>query len=447
MISECLDKEAENCVLSMFLKGNEKVNAKISLFNKDYFTGLNRVFFDLGRKILEDNLIPDELVLDDYIRKTLNPVPDTYKGLMQLVELNGLTATTANFDFYADRIKNAWEKREMKALGQRILEGIDKGEQSLEDLRAQIVSDSVKIDTDSMSACMSMSEAIRLLSSDIEQKARPDYMKEGLDIGFPTIDEMTDGFQKGSLNLVGARPSHGKTALALSMFRNVINKGIPAGFISLEMPVLQLMYRLLAMESGITKGRIFKRLFTQEMLEKMNVKMSALFEKNAFFVDSPNAYLHDVEASARMLVLCKGAKILFIDYAGLISMSSEYARLPEYERASLISKRMKTLARSLNVPVVLLVQLNRDAQGKPATMANIRGSGSYEQDADTIILIQREEKDSGDGDIYGEGGTKRESFFLDLNKNRNGATCSRIPVIFDKKLTLFYEAKKTEGEA
>jgi replicative DNA helicase len=248
---------------------------------------------------------------------------------------------------------------------------------------------------------------------------RKDSKKEytGLPTRFTELDAMLSGLQKSEMIVIGARPSMGKTALALSMLDNIVggSDSPKAGFFSLEMSEIMLMERLIAARARIESTRI-KRPST--LLSKewgaLNDAAAFFFEAPIWFEDTPNISLGTLRSEARRMKAKEDIDVLFIDYLGLITV--EERNLPRHEQMSLVSRSLKGLARELEIPVVVLSQLRRDAEGNEPNLADIRESGSIEQDADVVMFLHRKraheaESESDDGIIETQ---------LIVAKNRNG---------------------------
>ena len=200
---------------------------------------------------------------------------------------------------------------------------------------------------------------------------------------------MTSGFQDSELIIIGARPSMGKTAMALSMIQNIaIKEKIPAALFSLEMSDKQIMQRLLAAQGRIPSQKIRTGLLTMQELQRMQDAAGVIYDAPLYIVDTPNMKLLDLRALARRMKIQCGIKIIFIDYITLIK--SENTLVPRHEQIAEISRSLKSLARELNIPVVALSQVRRDAEGQEPTLADLRESGSIEQDADVVMFIHRE---------------------------------------------------------
>ena len=241
----------------------------------------------------------------------------------------------------------------------------------------------------------------------------------GVPTGFARLDTMTSGFQKSELIIIGARPSIGKTALALSMMQHIaVDRHIPCGFFSLEMPYESIGMRILSQEARVSMQKIRAGTIRLDDVKKIQDAAGRWFEAPLYTVDTPNMRLLDLRAMARRMVVNQKVEIIFIDYIGLISTEDPTA--PVFEQMSLVSKSLKALARELEIPIVALCQVSRDAEGNEPNLAQLRGSGSIEQDADVVMFLHRDRlKDE----------TPIQEAKLILAKQRNGAT-GDIPIMF-----------------
>ena len=255
----------------------------------------------------------------------------------------------------------------------------------------------------------------------------------GIPSGFAKLDTYTSGFQDSELIIIGARPSIGKTALALSMIQNIAcEKRIPCGFFSLEMPYESIGMRLLAQEARVPMQKIRSGMLRVEAIKKVQDAAGRWFEAPLYVVDTPNMRLLELRAMARRMVTNQHVKIIFIDYIGLIT--TEDNKKEQWEQVSEISKSLKALARELQIPIVALCQVARSAEGEEPNLAQLRGSGSIEQDADVVMFLHRDrlknEVEAQEGKII-------------LAKQRNGAT-GDIPIMFIPAYSKF--ETKADGE-
>ena len=242
---------------------------------------------------------------------------------------------------------------------------------------------------------------------------------------------MTSGFQPSELIIIGARPAIGKTALALSMMTHIaMERKISCGFFSLEMPYESIGMRLLSMTSHVDMSRIRAGWLKQPEVVDILKSAGLWFESPLYTVDTPNMRLLELRSMARRMVTNHQVKIIFIDYIGLIT--TENAAAPVYEQVSEISKSLKALARELHIPIVALCQVARDAEGHEPNLAQLRGSGSIEQDADVVMFIDRDRKRDESLSI--------QPAKIILAKQRNGPT-GDIDIMFIPSTSTFVNKK------
>ena len=207
----------------------------------------------------------------------------------------------------------------------------------------------------------------------------------------------------------------GKTALALSMIQHIaIQKNIPTGFFSLEMSYTQIGQRLISQVARISGSKIRSGMLTTADFQRLQNAAGLCYDAPLVVADTPNMKMLDLRAMARKMKQQYQVKIIFIDYIGLITSENFSSNTPRHEQVSEISRSLKSLARELNIPIVALCQVSRDSEGKEPTLANLRDSGSIEQDADVVMFIHRERKatdDDGNGAIDAK---------ILLAKQRNG---------------------------
>lgn len=274
-----------------------------------------------------------------------------------------------------------------------------------------------------------MQEVVWSTTQIIERQYKDHSSFSGIASGFRDLDTMTSGFQNSELTIIGARPSMGKTALALSMMVNIaIENKIPAGFFSLEMSFQQIGQRLLSQVAHVQSHKMRSGFMKKSEMQAIHDAAGLIFDSPLYIVDTPNMQLLDLRAMARRMVQTKDVKIIFIDYIGLISTQNSNA--PVYEQVSEISKSLKGLARELNIPLVVLCQVARDAEGNEPNLAQLRGSGSIEQDADVVMFIHRDRQKQGE-----EANPVQEAKLI-VAKQRNGPI-GDVPLYFLGDYTRF----------
>lgn len=255
----------------------------------------------------------------------------------------------------------------------------------------------------------------------------------GVPSGFTDLDNLTAGFQNDDLVVIGARPSMGKTALALNIaFYAAYEKQVPVGFFSLEMSKEQLVRRLLSSVGMIDASHLRRAFLTGEEWQKLQEAASYLMECPIYIDDTPAATVLEVRSKARRLRAEGKLGLVILDYLQLMRGRSD-AQSREQEISD-ISRSLKALAKELHVPVIALSQLSRKVeerkQEKIPELADLRESGAIEQDADVIIFIYRDE-------VYtGEDSKEKGIARIYLKKQRNGPT-GDFKLFFDKPYTLF----------
>ena len=252
----------------------------------------------------------------------------------------------------------------------------------------------------------------------------------GIASGYKKLDLMTSGFQKGDLIVLAARPSMGKTALALSLANHAANSGGTVGFFSLEMAAEQLTLRLLSAESNIAHHNIRNATITSdEWIELTNVA-AHLANTKLFIDDTAMVSIMDVRAKARKLKIEHNLQFLVIDYLQLLHTTKKHEN--RHQEVSEISRSLKALAKELGIPIVALSQLSRAVDSrvdKRPLLSDLRESGAIEQDADLIMFLYR--------DIVYNQDTENPSIAeLIIGKQRNGPT-GTVYLNFVKELTRF----------
>ena len=246
----------------------------------------------------------------------------------------------------------------------------------------------------------------------------------GVPSGFASIDRVTQGWQKSDLIILAARPSVGKTAFSLNLARNAaVDYNMPVAFFSLEMSADQLGKRLITTESGLPGEKIKGGVKLEDYeWAQLELKLKALSKAPLYIDDTPGIPVMEFRAKAKRLVKQKGVRLIVVDYLQLMQGPSELRGMREQEVAA-ISRTLKATAKELNVPIIALSQLSRNAvqrtggMGKPQ-LSDLRESGSIEQDADMVIFIHRP-------DFVGmsEDPADREKAYIVIAKHRNGEVC------------------------
>lgn len=249
--------------------------------------------------------------------------------------------------------------------------------------------------------------------------------------GFEELDHLLEGWQPGHLVLLAARPAMGKSALALNIADNVARKGIPAMFISLEMTRAELSTRLISARSGLGLSELRRRNLSTNDWAKIEpaVESIQLADLPLFIEDRPALVLSELITEVRRLVDAAGVRLVVIDYIQLIRLGGR--QLDRYQEVTEVSRSLKIAAMDLGITIVALAQLNRGLEArkdKRPGLADLRESGSLEQDADSVIMLYRD-------NIYNDMTPEDEAEAI-VRKNRHGRT-GTAHLSWNGKQTLF----------
>lgn len=263
----------------------------------------------------------------------------------------------------------------------------------------------------------------------------------GIKMGLSTFDHITGGAKGGQLIVIGARPGVGKSAMINLWSTNAAKEGETVGIINLEMKDIKSFARMVSMDSDIDYWRIIDgKIREDEIKERMMKHLLSLANMPMYFSSSTDVNILDIRAKSIQLHKKNNLGILFIDYLQLIE-SSGNKNLNREQQVAQMSRGCKLLANELDIPIVLLAQLNRESlksADKRPHLSNLRESGSIEQDADIVILLHRDIDDDG---MMEEG--REEEAFMKIAKHRDGKTTGWIPIGYEGAKMKFYEGSKT----
>ena len=289
-----------------------------------------------------------------------------------------------------------------------------------------------------------MNEVARKVLDETTKNATKNSEIIGLDTGFVGLNKITQGFQDGALIILAARPAMGKSAFALNLAYNVasLNKGGQArvAVFNLEMSDEQLVERMIAAKSQIKLKSIKSGKIQQSEWIRFNTAVNDLSELNIYFDDASDTSIQSIRSKCRKLKSEEGLDMIVIDYLQLIASDRQSAGASEFGKVTKISRSLKLLARELELPVIALSQLSRSVEqreDKHPGMADLRSSGSIEQDADIVMFLYRD-------DYYNKASERKGEADLIVAKNRSGSTTEAdgIPFMFQGEYQKFREKKE-----
>jgi replicative DNA helicase len=387
------------------------------------------------------------------------------KGLLEdiggreyLVRLAEAVPSAANAVHYARIVaEKARLRRLIDAAGQILYDAFHTGELGPEGVRETIDKAERLIFDVAEDASTKTAESLKELLHETFEilDANDGRAITGLSSGYFALDELTAGFQAGEMIIIAARPSMGKTALALNLAEQIALGGGPSGgrspvaFFSLEMSRQTVAQRLLCAHSGVDANKLRRNQLSEDDYERLMRSSGVLSEAPLYIDDTPGMTIMQLRARARRLAAQHGARCIVVDYLQLLTAPGAGRESRQVE-VSTISRGIKALARELNVPVICLSQLNRGAEqreGHRPRMSDLRESGSIEQDADVICLLHREEYyHIQNPEWIEENPDKRGLAELILAKQRNGPT-GTVELTWDNRVTRFRNHEGFGGSA
>jgi replicative DNA helicase len=346
-------------------------------------------------------------------------------GDFYLISLTQKVSSSAHIEFHARIILQKFIQRSLIKISSEIIEEsydesvdvfdlLDNAESKLYDITLGNVKKSTETAQD----------LVIQAKKKIEEIANKEGLS-GVPSGFERVDKVTSGWQPSDLVIIAARPGMGKTALTLSMARNMaVNNNVPVAFFSLEMSSVQLITRLISSETGLSSEKLRTGRLEKHEWEQLNVKVKSLEQAPLFIDDTPALSIFDLRAKARRLASQHKIKLLIVDYLQLMTVGGNNKTGNREQEISTISRNLKSLAKELDIPVIALSQLSRAVEtrtgSKRPILSDLRESGAIEQDADIVSFIYRPEYykiDEWDDDERSP--TEGQAEFI-IAKHRNG---------------------------
>jgi len=364
-------------------------------------------------------------------------------GLAYLAALPDAVPSAANLAYYADIVREKHLLRRMIQTCTGVVGRVYEHQGEVDALLDEVERDVLRISEDRVEASTrTIKDLVKRAINTIEEFHQRQGMLTGISTGFPDLDKMTSGFHGGEMIVIAARPSMGKTSLAMNIAEHAtVDDRLPVGVFSLEMTAESLVLRMLCSRSRVNLRNIRDGFLAERDFPKLTGSAGKLAGAPLFIDDTPGLSILQLRAKARRMVQQYGIKLFVIDYLQLLHSTSRRAENRQQEIAD-ISSGIKALAKELNVPLIVLSQLNRDLEkekGRPPRLSDLRESGAIEQDADLVGLLYKPK--SGDED----DGLAQEQDAVPVNlliaKQRNGPT-GEVSLTFLKAYTRFESAAK-----
>ncbi len=441
--------EAEQGVLGcVLLSPNDCMGESIEKFKSG-----SEVFYDLRHQTIYNALAAmydareaiDVITLQQRLKN--NQLLDEVGGIAYLASLPDKVPSSANLSYYLDIVQEKYLLRKMIHTCTDVVGRVYDYEGEIDALMDEVERDILRISESRVqSHTNTIKELVKKAINTIEDFHQRQGLLTGVGTGFTDLDKMTSGFHAGEMIVIAARPSMGKTSLAMNMAEHVaLDLKLPVGVFSLEMTSESLVLRMLCSRSRVNLRNVRDGFLAERDFPKLTGAAGKLANSPLFIDDSSALSVLQLRAKARRMFQQYGIKLFVIDYLQLLHSTARRAENRQQEIAD-ISSGIKALAKELNVPIIVLSQLNRELErekNRKPRLSDLRESGAIEQDADVVGLLY---KPSSDED---EAGAPSEEEAVAVNlliaKQRNGPT-GDVNLTFLKSYTRFESAAKVSGE-
>ena len=416
--------DLEEVVLGAMMIDKKGVDEVIDILRPEsFYKEAHQYIFEAIFKLFESSEPIDLLTVSSQLKKDQRL--DLVGGDFYLISLTQKVSSSAHIEFHARIILQKYIQRSLIRISNEIIEDSYDETKDVFDLLDNAEARLYEVTQGNIKKS---SETAQELVIQAKKKIEEISNKEGLSgipSGFDKIDKLTSGWQESDLIIIASRPGMGKTALTLSMARNMsVNQNIPVAFFSLEMSSVQLITRLISSETGLSSDKLRTGRLEKHEWEQLNVKVKALEKAPLFIDDTPSLSIFDLRAKARRLKSQHDIKLVVIDYLQLMTSGGSQKGGNREQEISMISRNLKALAKELSVPVIALSQLSRAVEtrggSKRPLLSDLRESGAIEQDADIVSFIYRPEYYKIDEwDDEERTPTEGQAEFI-VSKHRNG---------------------------
>ncbi|MEO8773869.1 MAG: replicative DNA helicase [Gelidibacter sp.] len=416
--------DLEEVVLGAMMIDKKGVDEVIDILSPDaFYKDAHKYIFEAIFKLFENSEPVDLLTVSSQLKKDAKL--DLVGGDFYLISLTQRVSSSAHIEFHARIILQKFIQRSLIKISNEIIEDAYDETKDVFDL---LDSAEAKLYEVTQGNIKKSTETAQSLVIQAKKKIEDISNKEGMSgipSGFDKLDKLTSGWQESDLIIVAARPGMGKTALTLSMARNIaVTHNIPVAFFSLEMASVQLITRLISSETGLSSEKLRTGKLEKHEWEQLNVKVKALEKAPLFIDDTPSLSIFDLRAKARRLASQYGIKMIIVDYLQLMTAGGSQKGGNREQEISTISRNLKALAKELSIPVIALSQLSRAVEtrggSKRPLLSDLRESGAIEQDADIVSFIYRPEYYKIDEwDDEERSPTEGQAEFI-IAKHRNG---------------------------
>ena len=436
----------------MALLGNMMVDSQVANFavqsglnDQDFYAQSNQTIFNCIYTLVNANKVIDSSIVIDSLREQnkLNQIG----GVEYIYQCCDYSISSNNVQSYIDILKEKHQVRNLIQTCQKISETAMSGTVDVVSFLSQSEEDILNVTRNRKSGDFQTSTfVVNAVLDKISQMADNKSNITGVKCFYNDIDRITHGFQRGDLIILAARPSVGKSAVAVDIAANMALNGSKVAFFSLEMPSTQLMNRILSFKANVASDHLRNGYLNNQEWNALNEAAANVKEAPLYFDDTPGVTVSEIAVKCRKLRNDSGLDCILIDYIQLIKGNGRSGDNRQQE-VSEISRNLKALARELNVPIIALSQLSRGVEArddKRPMMSDLRESGAIEQDADVIMLLYRDayyNKEAKEASIANGG---NEIIEVNIAKHRNGATRT-VKLAFNGNFSGVYNLESNEA--
>jgi replicative DNA helicase len=419
------------------------------------FREATAAFYDLRHQVILECIIelaeahqPIDLLTLHQRLKDRNQI-ESVGGLPYLNSLVDAVPSAANLNYYLEIVRDKYLLRRMIQACTGAIARIHEHEGDVDALMDEIERDVLHISEERGRAeSPTIRDLVHGAITTIEKYHQGQGKLTGLETGFQDLDRLTSGLHDGEMIVIAARPSMGKTSLAMNIAEHVVlETRQPVGVFSLEMTAEQLVLRVLCSRARVNLRDVREGFLAERDFPKLTSSAGQLAKSPLFVDDSPGLSILQLRARARRMYQQHKIRLFVIDYLQLLHSTSARRVENRQQEIADISNGIKALAKELNVPVIVLSQLNRELEkdrARKPRLSDLRESGAIEQDADVVGLLYRPVSNEDD-----DGGAREDADGYPVNlliaKQRNGPT-GDVPLTFLKGFTRFVSAAKVSAE-
>lgn len=438
--------EAEQAVLGSVLIDQEAQTDILSTLSQDdFYSEAHRNIFKAMQNIFSKSIPVDFVTLTSEleVEKKLESVG----GIDYITYLTNVVPSAANFKHYCDIVVSNSVRRSLIKGGQAIIEDAFQNadeKNAMQNAEKTIFDLSQKDSSSGLELVGRPGGVLADVLKEISEIAENQGKMRGISTGFRDLDAVTNGLNKSDLILLAARPGVGKTSFAMNIALNVaLNEGKKVAIFALEMSRSQLVQRALASIAKVNLTHILRGTMDQEEWKRIWTAEKKLAQSTLFIDDNSTVTPLDIISKCRKLKMTEGLDLIVIDYLQLMTANKKGTRENRTQEVSDLTRMLKVAAKDLNVPIILLSQLSRNVEQREdhrPILADLRESGSIEQDADIVMFLYNPEN-YNDVTTNDEPGT----VYLIIAKHRSGST-GEIKLKWIKEITTYTNAKQTSNE-